>query len=326
MASWVGASGRQIEAAVAIVAFSAGEVYAVAEMLRRFRGGAAVVMGALSPRTRNAQVAMYQAGEVDYIVATDAIGMGLNMDVHHVAFASLSKFDGRRSRRLHLSEMAQIAGRAGRHQQDGTFGTLHLGGGERSPEFTEEEVEAIGEHRFPPLDHLYWRNSDPDFGGVDELIEQLQVVAELEELTANPTGRAKGIVIEAQLDKGRGPVATVLVQRGTLHVGDSVVAGDASGRVRRMLDEFGGDVKAALPSRPVQVIGFTSVPGAGDTFLVVDEDRVARQIADRLVLSHRTVQNHVQNTLRKLQLHNRVELTRWAIEQGLDGEPDDPRA
>ncbi len=156
----------------AIVAFSAEEVYAVAEMLRRFRGGAAVVMGALSPRTRNAQVAMYQAGEVDYIVATDAIGMGLNMDVHHVAFASLSKFDGRRSRRLHLSEMAQIAGRAGRHQRDGTFGTLHLGGG-KSPEFTEEEVEAIGDHRFPPLDHLFWRNSSPDFSGVDQLIESL---------------------------------------------------------------------------------------------------------------------------------------------------------
>ena len=108
----------------AIVAFSAEQVYAVAEMLRRMRGGAAVVMGALSPRTRNAQVAMYQAGEVDYLVATDAIGMGLNMDVTHVAFAGLSKFDGQRRRRLTPAEMAQIAGRAGRHQRDGTFGTL----------------------------------------------------------------------------------------------------------------------------------------------------------------------------------------------------------
>src|SRR3569623_706012 len=108
----------------AIVAFSAEEVYAVAEMIRRLRGGAAVVMGALSPRTRNAQVAMFQAGEVDYLVATDAIGMGLNMDVSHVAFASLSKFDGQRQRRLSVSEMAQIAGRAGRHQRDGTFGAL----------------------------------------------------------------------------------------------------------------------------------------------------------------------------------------------------------
>jgi len=108
----------------AIVAFSAEEVYAVAEMLRRLRGGAAVVMGALSPRTRNAQVAMFQAGEVDYLVATDAIGMGLNMDVSHVAFASLHKFDGHRQRRLTVAEMAQIAGRAGRHQRDGTFGAL----------------------------------------------------------------------------------------------------------------------------------------------------------------------------------------------------------
>ena len=102
-------------------------------MLRRLRGGAAVVMGALSPRTRNAQVAMFQAGEVDYLVATDAIGMGLNMDVAHVAFAALDKFDGRRQRRLTVAEMAQIAGRAGRHQRDGTFGTLvEEGAGARS--------------------------------------------------------------------------------------------------------------------------------------------------------------------------------------------------
>ncbi|MEZ0242197.1 MAG: helicase-related protein, partial [Sphingomonas sp.] len=135
----------------AIVAFSAEEVYAVAEALRRLRGGAAVVMGALSPRTRNAQVAMFQAGEVDYLVATDAIGMGLNMDVAHVAFASLHKFDGRRQRRLTLAEMAQIAGRAGRHQKDGTFGALH----EQGPEsFTPEEVLAIEGHRVPRLEHL----------------------------------------------------------------------------------------------------------------------------------------------------------------------------
>jgi ATP-dependent RNA helicase SUPV3L1/SUV3 len=111
----------------AVVAFSAEQVYALAEMLRRFKGGAAVVMGALSPATRNAQVAMFQRGEVDYLVATDAIGMGLNMDVTHVAFAGLEKFDGRRDRRLTIAEMAQIAGRAGRHQKDGSFGTLGLG-------------------------------------------------------------------------------------------------------------------------------------------------------------------------------------------------------
>ncbi|TFI58759.1 helicase [Sphingomonas parva] len=157
----------------AIVAFSAEQVYAVAEMLRRMRGGAAVVMGALSPRTRNAQVAMYQAGEVDYLVATDAIGMGLNMDVSHVAFAGLSKFDGRRRRRLTPAEMAQIAGRAGRHQRDGTFGSLTFEG-ELAAEFRPEEIEAIEEHRFAPLDHLYWREGDPDFRSVEALIRSLE--------------------------------------------------------------------------------------------------------------------------------------------------------
>ncbi|HEV2865732.1 MAG TPA: helicase-related protein, partial [Allosphingosinicella sp.] len=157
----------------AIVAFSAEQVYAVAEMLRRMRGGAAVVMGVLSPRTRNAQVAMYQAGEVDYLVATDAIGMGLNMDVTHVAFAGLSKFDGHRRRRLMVAEMAQIAGRAGRHQRDGTFGSLTLEG-EALAEFRPDEIEAIEEHRFAPLEHLYWRESELDFRSVDALIRSLE--------------------------------------------------------------------------------------------------------------------------------------------------------
>ena len=156
----------------AVVAFSAEQVYALAEMLRRFKGGAAVVMGALSPATRNAQVAMFQRGEVDYLVATDAIGMGLNMDVAHVAFAGLEKFDGRRDRRLSIAEMAQIAGRAGRHQKDGTFGTLGLS--EDSGGFSEEEVEAIEEHRFRPLDSVYWRNADLDFLDVGTLIRSLE--------------------------------------------------------------------------------------------------------------------------------------------------------
>jgi len=157
----------------AVVAFSAEQVYALAEALRRFRGGAAVVMGALSPATRNAQVAMFQRGEVDYLVATDAIGMGLNMDVSHVAFAGLEKFDGRRDRRLTVAEMAQIAGRAGRHQRDGTFGTLGLSG--EAAEFTDGEIEAIEEHRFRPLDFLYWRNPDLDFTDVTALIASLEM-------------------------------------------------------------------------------------------------------------------------------------------------------
>lgn len=154
----------------AIVAFSIEQVYAVAETLRRMRGGAAVVMGALSPRTRNAQVAMFQSGEVDYLVATDAIGMGLNLDVAHVAFVSLSKFDGSRRRRLTVAEMAQIAGRAGRHQRDGSFGTL---AGEGS-EFTAEEVLAIEGHNFPRLDWLYWREAKPRFHNIATLIADLE--------------------------------------------------------------------------------------------------------------------------------------------------------
>jgi len=156
----------------AVVAFSAEQVYALAEMLRRFKGGAAVVMGALSPATRNAQVAMFQRGEVDYLVATDAVGMGLNMDVTHVAFAGLEKFDGRRDRRLTIAEMAQIAGRAGRHQKDGTFGTLGLT--EESGGFSEVEIDAIEEHRFRPLDSVYWRNAELDFSDVRMLIRSLE--------------------------------------------------------------------------------------------------------------------------------------------------------
>ncbi|MBU6166456.1 MAG: DEAD/DEAH box helicase [Alphaproteobacteria bacterium] len=153
----------------AIVAFTAAEVYAIAEMLRRQKGGAAVVMGSLSPRTRNAQVAMYQSGEVDYLVATDAIGMGLNMDIAHVAFAGLGKFDGKRQRRLTLAEMAQIAGRAGRHQRDGTFGTVQLGAQEQCS-FAAEEIEGLEAHRFEPLTQLVWRNSALDFSSLPRLV------------------------------------------------------------------------------------------------------------------------------------------------------------
>jgi ATP-dependent RNA helicase SUPV3L1/SUV3 len=175
----------------AIVAFSAEEVYAVAEMLRRLRGGAAVVMGALSPRTRNAQVAMFQAGEVDYLVATDAIGMGLNMDVAHVAFAGLHKFDGRRQRRLTVAEMAQIAGRAGRHQRDGTFGALV----EEGPgAFGPEEVLAIEAHRFPRLDHLYWRDGEPDMSSIDALVASLERRPEPGVLRAAPQAIDLGVL------------------------------------------------------------------------------------------------------------------------------------
>jgi ATP-dependent RNA helicase SUPV3L1/SUV3 len=157
----------------AIIAFSADQVYAIAELVRRTLGGAAIVMGNLSPRTRNAQIAMYEAGEVDYLVATDAIGMGLNMDINHIAFAGLTKFDGTRQRRLHVQEMAQIAGRAGRHQRDGTFGIALTQQDE--PFFRDAEIERIEDHRFPPIDWLYWRNSALDFGTADDLLDSLDV-------------------------------------------------------------------------------------------------------------------------------------------------------
>ena len=153
----------------AIVAFSAAEVYAIAEAIRRRRGGCAVVMGRLSPRTRNAQVKLYQDGEVDFLVATDAIGMGLNMDVDHVAFARLSKFDGRRPRHLTPAEVAQIAGRAGRGMRDGTFGTTAT-----SPPLDDDIVRAVQDHSFQPLEQLVWRNADLDMTSLDALLASLQ--------------------------------------------------------------------------------------------------------------------------------------------------------
>ncbi len=152
----------------AIVAFSAAEVYALAELIRRRRGGCAVVMGRLSPRTRNAQVALYQEKEVDFLVATDAIGMGLNMNVDHVAFAGLGKFDGHRPRRLTPAEIGQIAGRAGRGMRDGTFGTTT-----QCPPIPDEVVAAVEAHSFESLDQLCWRNGDLDFSSLDGLLDSL---------------------------------------------------------------------------------------------------------------------------------------------------------
>jgi ATP-dependent RNA helicase SUPV3L1/SUV3 len=152
----------------AIVAFSAEQVYAIAELIRRQRGGAAVVMGNLSPRTRNAQVALYQSGEVDFLVATDAIGMGLNMDVDHVAFSGLRKFDGKRMRWLYPHEVGQIAGRAGRYKRDGTFGVT----GE-CDEMDEDLVEAVEHHAFEPVAAAEWRNARLDFSSLANLLRSL---------------------------------------------------------------------------------------------------------------------------------------------------------
>ncbi len=153
----------------AIVGFSVENVYAIAELLRRQKGGAAVVMGALSPRTRNAQVEMYQNGDVDYLVATDAIGMGLNLDIDHVAFSSITKFDGRRMRHLMPNELAQIAGRAGRHMNKGTFGVT----GE-APTLDDGVVDAIQTNQFAPVKKLQWRNARLQFGSVSRLISTLE--------------------------------------------------------------------------------------------------------------------------------------------------------
>lgn len=157
----------------AVVAFSTEQVYAIAELLRRQRGGAAVVMGSLSPRTRNAQVELFQSGEVDFLVATDAIGMGLNMDVDHVAFAGLRKFDGRRTRWLHAAEIGQIAGRAGRHLRDGTFGVT----GE-AEDLDEDLVEQVVSHRFDPVEAAEWRNGRLDFDTLPDLLRALTVTPE----------------------------------------------------------------------------------------------------------------------------------------------------
>jgi ATP-dependent RNA helicase SUPV3L1/SUV3 len=163
------------------VAFSADQVYAIAELIRRQRGGAAVVMGSLSPRTRNAQVALYQSGEVDFLVATDAIGMGLNMDVDHVAFAGLRKFDGKRTRWLYPQEIGQIAGRAGRYQRDGTFGVT----GE-AEDMDEDLVQAVEEHRFEPVLGAEWRSSRLDFGSLPSLLKSLAKQPDREGLKLPP--------------------------------------------------------------------------------------------------------------------------------------------
>jgi ATP-dependent RNA helicase SUPV3L1/SUV3 len=165
----------------AVVAFSAEEVYSIAELIRRQRGGAAVVLGALSPRTRNAQVALYQSGDVEYLVATDAIGMGLNLDVDHVAFASDRKFDGYQFRRLNPAELAQIAGRAGRATRNGTFGTTG-----RCPPFETELAQALESHSFEPIKVLQWRNTTLDFSSVGALQASLADTPKENGLTRAP--------------------------------------------------------------------------------------------------------------------------------------------
>ena len=158
----------RIERKSAIIAFSTEDVYAIAELLRRQKGGCAIVMGSLSPKTRNSQVSLYQSGDVDYLVATDAIGMGINMDLNNIYFSNLKKFDGKKLRKLKLSEIGQIAGRAGRYMNDGIFGVT----GEVH-NINPEEIELIENHRFEQINSIFWRNSELDFSSKNRLISSL---------------------------------------------------------------------------------------------------------------------------------------------------------
>src|SRR5213595_1076210 len=179
----------------AVVAFSVEEVYAIAELIRRQRGGAAVVLGALSPRTRNAQVALYQSGDVDYLVATDAIGMGLNLDVDHVAFAGTRKFDGQVHRELTAGELGQIAGRAGRATRDGTFGTTG-----RCAPFEPELVNALQNHTFDSVKVLQWRNSKLDFSSLGALQVSLALAPSHDVLTRAPIAEDQRVLDHAARD------------------------------------------------------------------------------------------------------------------------------
>ena len=162
----------RLDRKVAIIAFSIEEVYAIAELVRRQKGGAAVIMGSLSPKTRNSQVGLYQSGDVDYLIATDAIGMGLNMDINEIYFSNLKKFDGKKTRRLNLIEMSQIAGRAGRYKNDGGFGTTG-----DCETLNSDEIEKIEKHQLPETKTIYWRNSRLDFKNPEKLITSLELKA-----------------------------------------------------------------------------------------------------------------------------------------------------
>ena len=159
----------RIERKSAVIAFSTEEVYAIAELIRRQKGGAAIVMGSLSPKTRNSQVNLYQSGDVDYLVATDAIGMGINMDLDQIYFSNIKKFDGKKIRRLKVAEIGQISGRAGRYLNDGSFGLT----GE-CDEISPEEIELLENHNFPEIQHIFWRNSNLIFNSKDSLLKSLE--------------------------------------------------------------------------------------------------------------------------------------------------------
>ena len=238
----------------AIVAFTADEVYAIAELIRRQRGGAAVVLGALSPRTRNAQVDIYQSGDVDYLVATDAIGMGLNLDVDHVAFAQNRKFDGYQYRQLTAAELGQIAGRAGRHVRDGTFGVT----GQVDP-FDDDLVERIEGHDFDPVRVLQWRSAEFDFAGIEALKHSLEALPPVEGLS-----RALPAADQTALD---------LLSKDP----DIVRLADRPARVSLLWDTCAlPDYRRIAPAQHAELVGaiFTDLTRRGH----VDEDYMAEQV------------------------------------------------
>jgi ATP-dependent RNA helicase SUPV3L1/SUV3 len=294
----------RLPARSAIVAFSAEEVYAIAELIRRQRGGAAVVLGALSPRTRNAQVELYQSGDVDYLIATDAIGMGLNLDVDHVAFASDKKFDGFRFRKLYPAELGQVAGRAGRHMRDGTFGTSG-----RCPPFDAETIDALENHQFDPLRVLQWRNADLDFSTLaklrDSLAEQprepglvrapmsedlaaLEIVSREDDIEA--FARSKAAVerlwqVCQVPDYGKVSPASHADLVGTLYrflMRDGTVPADWFARHVAMVDRTDGDIDT-LSGRIAQVRTWTFVANRPDWLKDPEHwQGVARQVEDKL--------------------------------------------
>ncbi|PWR18606.1 helicase-related protein [Zavarzinia aquatilis] len=288
----------------AIVAFSANEVYALAEAIRRQRGGAAVVLGALSPRTRNAQVALFEAGEVDYLVATDAVGMGLNLGVDHVAFASLEKFDGQRHRPLLPTEVAQIAGRAGRHMRDGTFGTTA-----GIEPFDEDMIARVENHRFDPVRQLQWRSAELDFSSPRALLASLErqpplpglmrvrdaddqaslrALAEDEEIAALATGRARVELLwqVCQIPDFRKTMADVhvrLLHRIYRHLAtEGRLPGPWVEDQLRRLDDTLGDIDT-LATRLAHIRTWTFVSYRGDWLERPEAlQEQARSIEDRL--------------------------------------------
>ena len=312
----------------AIVAFSAADVYQIAEFVKRQRGGAAVVMGRLSPRTRNAQVELYQNGDVDFLIATDAIGMGLNLDLGHVALSADMKFDGRQMRKLLPSEMAQIAGRAGRHMNDGSFGVT-----DGCHALEPEMIDAIEQHRFAPLRAFYWRSRDLAFSSIDQLLGSLEAPPPLpflfrkgdaldhQALTALASrAEIRDAVSGARDVRLLWAVASIPDFRQSLHenhydmlanifltlVAKGVLGGDTVAKAMSQLDRIDGDIDT-LMTRLAYIRTWTYITHRSDwTDSPIEWQDLARSIEDRLSdclhgrLSERFVDKRAAHLSRRL--------------------------